>query len=98
MDCIINGYLGRRAPSRGFCNQALEKWLLKSCGGFGKREIEGGAVAELAFGPDPPALACDQMFHNGKTKAGAALFARAGFIHAIESLENAFQCIGRDAR
>ena len=31
------------------------------------------------------------MFHDGKSKAGAALLARAGFVHAVKPFENSFE-------
>src|SRR5947209_4941924 len=59
--------------------------------------MEGRAFARFAHGPDTPAVALDDVFYDGKPEAGAALLARAGFIHAIKPLEYSFERFGGDA-
>ena len=61
-------------------------------------EIESGAVAGFAGRPDPAAVALDDVLDNGESEAGAALLARAGLVHAVEALENAFEGFRRYAR
>ena len=54
-----------------------------------QREQEAGAVVQLALGADRAAVRQHDVFGDGQAKAGASRFARAGFIHAIEALEQA---------
>ena len=65
-----------------------------------QNEVESGAMAGLAGRPDPATVALDEVLHDGKSKAGAALLARAGLVHAVEALEDSFEgfrrvCPGR---
>src|SRR5262245_58538511 len=72
--------------------------VVTGCFGFGgEGEVEGGAFAGFTFGPDFAAVALDNVFDDGETEAGAALFTRAGFVHAIEAFEDAFQGFRWDA-
>ena len=55
----------------------------------GQGEKKRGTVSEFAFGADRPAVGEDDMFRDGEAEAGASGLAGAGFIHAIETLEEA---------
>jgi hypothetical protein len=54
-------------------------------------------VAVAAFGPDLSAVELHDVFDDGEAESGAAGFAGAGFIEAIEPFEDALQGIGREA-
>ncbi len=66
--------------------------------GNGKGEQKGGAVGEFAFGADGAAVGEHDVFGDGEAETGASGLAGAGFIHAIEALEQAWEMLGRDAR
>src|ERR1700690_4006910 len=55
--------------------------------GGGEREQEGAAVAEFAFGADRATVGEHDVFGDGEAESGAAGFAGAGFVDAIEALE-----------
>src|SRR5690349_6559028 len=63
-----------------------------------QREIESGARARLAFGPDFSAVTLDDVLHDGQSEAGAALLAGARFVDAIKTLEDALQSFGGNSR
>src|SRR5258708_6728291 len=63
----------------------------------GKGEKKRGTGGEFVLGGDRPAMGEDDMFRDGEAEAGASGLARAGFIHAIETLEEARQMFGGDA-
>ena len=65
--------------------------------GGGEGEVEAGAFAEFALGPDLAAVAGDDVFHNGEAEAGAALITGAGFIHTVKALEDAIDGFGGNA-
>ena len=59
----------------------------------GKREVESGAGAELAFRPDAAPMGLHDVLHDGQAQAGAAGLARARLVDAIEALEDALQVL-----
>jgi len=73
--------LNRRASLRDSADPLQSRPLLQrrlDGGGVhvqGEGEVEGGAVAELAFGPDAATVALDDVFDDGQAEPGAALFA-----------------------
>ena len=56
----------------------------------GQREEKCRALAGFAFHPDLAAVRLDDVLHNRKAEAGAALLARPRLVHAIKPLECAF--------
>ena len=54
-------------------------------------------MSEFAFRADRSAVREDDMFGDSEAETCAAGFAGAGFIHAIEALEEARQMFGGDA-
>ena len=62
-----------------------------------QREVELCAVAEFAFGPDAAAVGLHDVLDDGEAEASPAGFARAGFVDAIEALEDALQMLGGNA-
>src|SRR5437588_403828 len=60
-------------------------------------EVEGGALADLAFNPDFAAHQVDQARGDGQTQAGAAVFPRRRAVGLNEGLENRLQPVGWDA-
>ena len=63
----------------------------------GQREVEVSAVAQFAFGPDASAVGLDDVLDDGQAQAGAAGLAGAGFVNAVEALEDAVEVLGGDA-
>src|ERR1700675_1232204 len=63
----------------------------------GECEEEGAAAGEFAFGADGAAVGQHDVFGDGEAQAGAAGFAGAGFVDAIEAFEQAGQVLGGDA-
>jgi hypothetical protein len=55
-------------------------------------------MARIARRPNPASLAVNQVLHYGQAKAGAALFARPGLVHAVEALKDAFEGLRRYPR
>src|ERR1019366_5587148 len=68
------------APSRGLLRRECEK--------------ERRALADDALHARGSVQRRHQVLDNGKTQTGAAQFARAGLIHAVEALEEARQVFG----
>src|SRR5260221_9625393 len=64
--------------------------------GGGQSEEKGGAVAKIAFGADGAAVGQHDVLGDGEAEAGAAGFAGAGFVDAIETFEEARQVLGGD--
>ncbi len=62
-----------------------------------QREMEAGALAEFAFSPDAAAVSLHNVLDDGKAEAGAAGFARARLVNAVEALKDALQVLGGDA-
>ena len=56
-----------------------------------------GAGAYGAFDPEAAAVGFYDVFGDGEAEAGAADFAGAGCVHAIEALEDALLIGERDA-
>src|SRR5579864_4812057 len=65
--------------------------------GSGQSEQEGAAVVEVAFGADGAGVGAHDVFGDGQAEAGAAGFAGAGFIDAVEAFEEAGQMLGGDS-
>ena len=65
--------------------------------GGGKGEGEGASVAEFAVGTDGATVGAHDVLGDGEAEAGAAGFARAGFVDAVEALEEARKMLGGDA-
>ena len=66
-----------------------------------KGEEKGGALADTAFCPDLTAVGLYYVFGDCQAKAGARFTvsaAGARLVHLIETLEDAVQVVGRDAR
>src|SRR3954469_17275134 len=63
----------------------------------GEGEEECATVAEFAFGADGAAVGEHDVFGDGQTEAGAAGLAGAGFVDAVEALEETRQMLGGDA-
>jgi len=63
----------------------------------GQSEQECRAVGEFAFGADGAAVGQHDVFGDSQAEAGASGFAGAGFVDAIETLEQAGQVFGTDA-
>ena len=53
----------------------LEQRLLEVAGVLWQREKETGAMSNVAFRPDPAAVALHDVFDDGQSQAGAALLA-----------------------
>ena len=56
-------------------------------------EIEGCAVIQFALGLDGSAVGANHVLHNGQAQSGAAGLAGAGFIDAVEALEEPRQVL-----
>ncbi len=54
-------------------------------------------MGEFAFGADGAAVGEHDVFGDGEAEAGASGFAGAGFVDAIEALEEARKVLGGDA-
>jgi len=54
-------------------------------------------MVELAFGTNCSSMGKHNVLGDGQSKSGAARFARAGFVNAIEAFEKARQMLGRNA-
>ena len=67
----------------------------QACEGEGEGKF--GAVAYLAFDPESAAVGFDDVLGDGEAEAGAAGFAGAGGVHAIEAFEDAFLIRQRNA-
>src|SRR5271157_6266875 len=63
----------------------------------GQGEVEDGAFAEFAFGPDASAVGQDDVLDDGQAEAGAAGLAGTGFVDAVEALKDAIEVFGGDA-
>jgi len=65
----------------------------------GEGKGEGGAflVAFAVVKPNVAAVGLNDVFDNGQAKPGASLLARAGFVPAKETLEDALTGVFRDA-
>ena len=59
-----------------------------------QRERESAAVVEFAFGADGATVGAHDVLGDGKAEAGAPGFARARFVDAVETLEEARQVLG----
>ena len=59
-----------------------------------QREEKCAAAIQFAFGPNDSAMGKNNVFRDGKAKAGATGFPRAGFIDAVKALEDASQVFG----
>ena len=70
------------------------------CGDTGERNSEYRTHVFARGGGDRSAVAFDDIFGNGKTKARTAYFAGAGIIRAVEWIKNMlpFFCWDADAR
>src|ERR1041385_2720791 len=86
------------ASSRDDNYESKQGLLHSPRGRLGQREKKRRALAEIAFGPDTASLGLDEVFDDGEAKAGAALLARARFVHTIKAFKDAFERVGRDAR
>src|SRR5215204_3982947 len=62
-----------------------------------ERHPEGRAPAKLALDRDPPAMAGDDVLHDGEPEPGAALLAALDNVGAVEAFGQARQVLGRDA-
>src|SRR5829696_5278201 len=90
------GRLGRRqaAVTRlGVVQGWRVRGAVATCGGWRARperelEQEGGALAQLGFGPDAAAMALDDMASDGKAEPGAAP-SDTGPVDLVEALEDA---------
>lgn len=49
---------------------------------------EPAAPGPIAFHPDLSAVGFDDVLHDGEAESRAAQFARAGFVHSVESLKH----------
>src|SRR4051812_21874478 len=58
---------------------------------------EGAALAGLAHDVEDAAMAHQRVLHDGEAEAGAAGFAGAAAVDAIEALGQPWQVLGRDA-
>ena len=63
---------------------------------FGQVKGERAALSRSALHGDLSAVSLDDVLDNGKSQAGAAQPPAAGFIHAVETLEDAGQVLGGD--
>ena len=59
--------------------------------------MKAGADADFAFDPHAAAMHFDEVLGDGEAKTGAARFAGAGRVHAVEALEDARLVGGRNA-
>src|SRR2546429_9777825 len=59
-----------------------------------EEDAHGSAFGEGAAGLDAPTMRLDEVLDDGQAEPGAALFARAARVGAVESLEDAGQVIG----
>ena len=55
-------------------------------------------MIEFALGADGAAVSQHDVFGDGQSQAGAAGFAGAGLVYAVEALEQARQVLGGNAR
>src|SRR5260370_17215844 len=64
---------------------------------FGEGENEVTAGVELTFGANGTAVGLDHVTCDGQTEASAAGLPGAGFVDAVEALEDATEVFGGDA-
>ena len=64
----------------------------------GECEEEGRPLPQPAFDAHLAAMRLDDMFDDGQPQPRAALLARAGFVHAVKTLEQTNLLLGRDPR
>src|SRR5687768_9481757 len=91
--------LTRRRPAEAAGRRAgrVPIWQALSRRDVGQHDAEGGALARLALDVDAPAVRLRHVFDDGEAEAGAALFARAAAVDAVEALEDPRQRLRRDA-
>jgi hypothetical protein len=56
-----------------------------------QKEKEGCSVPNGALHAHRPSMIQNNVLHDRQTQAGAAAFARAGFIHAVKALKDSRQ-------
>ena len=79
-------------------DSVAEVWLAEFDAGLGGQgEVEGGAVAGLAGGPDAAAVLVDDGAADGEAEAGAAHGAGVGGVDLLEALEDVFELVFGDA-
>src|SRR5271165_5037273 len=61
-------------------------------------EQEHRSVIEFALGADSSAVGQNDMLGNCQTQTGAARLPGPGLVHAVETLEQPRQVLGRNAR
>ena len=66
-------------------------------GAGGQGEVEGGALAEGAGGPDAASVLGDDGAADGEAEAGAAHGAGVGGVDLVEALEDGFEFVFGDA-
>ncbi len=65
--------------------------------GAGEHNVEGGAGAEVALGPDGAAVLLDDAAADGEAEAGAALLAGVGGLNLLEAVEDGVELFVGDA-
>src|SRR5438552_18313967 len=65
---------------------------------YRQREYKRRPVVEFAFGADSAAVSEHDVLGDRQSQTRATGFARAGFVHTIEALEQARQALDADAR
>src|ERR1700722_19150391 len=60
-------------------------------------EMKPGTLSHGALDPDAAAVSIDNMASDGESESGAACFARARGVHAVKSLEDAFEVVFRNS-
>src|SRR5882757_5495189 len=65
--------------------------------GAGKHDVESGAEAEVALGPDGARVLLDDAAADGEAEAGAAFLAGVGGLDLLEAIEDAVELVGGDA-
>ena len=76
----------------------FERAASEVAAGFGGQgEVEGGAFAGGAGGPDAAAVLGDDAAADGEAEAGAAHGAGVGGVALLEAVEDVFELVGGDA-
>src|SRR5690606_2527077 len=82
---------GLLPPSPASSRPAL---LPPGAGAFRRQpEPDARPLSQLALDAQPALVPLDGVFHDGKAQPCPALFARAGFVHAVKALEDPVQLV-----
>ena len=97
LNFLINAKSGACAEDCGYCSQSrVSKAEISRYGLLPPEQIL--AFAQFTLSPDAAAVGHNDVADNGQAEAGTARLARAGFINAIEALEDAVRGARRRCR